>query len=320
MIKQALEPALNGDLVHAAPAFARHETFHPRYGWLKKGFEVARRDPGIFGREDAPVVLGVGKNMVRAIRYWCLAFKVLEEITGQPARRGELRPTDFGRMLFDDTTGLDPYAEHAATLWVLHWKLLSEPCQATAWYLAFNFLHRQEFTADELAGDLKKFSLQAFPNFRLADSSIQKDASCILRMYAENGHTAGPLEDSIDCPFVELGLVKAGASRRYFRFSVGPKATLPSAVVAASCLEYAATQGAGAQTISLAALLNRPSSPGQVFKLSEQSLYTALEDCFKRTPNVGLGDTAGITQLSFSGSPRVTADKVLQSYYQRISK
>jgi hypothetical protein len=47
----------------ASPAFARHETFHPRFGWLKKGFDAAVRDQHIFTREEAPVILGVGKNM-----------------------------------------------------------------------------------------------------------------------------------------------------------------------------------------------------------------------------------------------------------------
>ena len=55
--------------LNTAQVFARHETFHPRFGWLKKGFDKADRDSGIFLREDAPVLLGVGKNMVRSIRY-----------------------------------------------------------------------------------------------------------------------------------------------------------------------------------------------------------------------------------------------------------
>jgi hypothetical protein len=28
--------------------FARHETFHPRFGWLKKGFKSAVHYPGVF--------------------------------------------------------------------------------------------------------------------------------------------------------------------------------------------------------------------------------------------------------------------------------
>ncbi|EKD09459.1 DUF4007 family protein [Limnospira platensis] len=60
------------------PVFARHETFHPRFGWLKKGFDQSEKDDRIFLAEDAPVRLGVGKNMVRSLRYWCQAFKILE--------------------------------------------------------------------------------------------------------------------------------------------------------------------------------------------------------------------------------------------------
>ena len=44
------------------PIFSRHETFHPRFGWLKKGFDKAHEDNAIFSKESAPVVLGVGKN------------------------------------------------------------------------------------------------------------------------------------------------------------------------------------------------------------------------------------------------------------------
>ena len=60
--------------------FARHETFCPRYGWLKKGFDAIKKYPDIFTRDDAIEILGVGKNMVRAIRFWCVAFKITKPI------------------------------------------------------------------------------------------------------------------------------------------------------------------------------------------------------------------------------------------------
>ena len=34
-------------------AFARHETFHFRYGWLKKGIDAVAEDPQMFSRADA---------------------------------------------------------------------------------------------------------------------------------------------------------------------------------------------------------------------------------------------------------------------------
>ncbi len=70
------------------PIFANHETFHPRFGWLKKGFDAAKKNPDIFSQDDAPVRLGVGKNMVRAIRYWSSAFKIIDK-NNLPTRFGK---------------------------------------------------------------------------------------------------------------------------------------------------------------------------------------------------------------------------------------
>ena len=116
--------------------FARHETFHPRYGWLKKGFDAAKHDPGVFLRRDAHVILGVGKNMARAIRYWCHAFKVLDEVSEEGLKKRESHPTGFGELLLDDA-GFDPYLEDLGSLWLLHWGLLKDPSSVTAWQYAF---------------------------------------------------------------------------------------------------------------------------------------------------------------------------------------
>lgn len=47
--------------------FAGHETFPFRYGWLKKAVDGVARDHLVFSRDDAIVVLGVGKNMVHRL-------------------------------------------------------------------------------------------------------------------------------------------------------------------------------------------------------------------------------------------------------------
>jgi len=46
-----------------SPTFARHETFHPRVGWLSKAVHAVAGDPEVFLRDSAPVDLGVGKNI-----------------------------------------------------------------------------------------------------------------------------------------------------------------------------------------------------------------------------------------------------------------
>jgi hypothetical protein len=102
-----------------SPVFARHETFHPRFGWLKKGFDKASEDNSVFSKESAAVVLGVGKNMVKAIKYWCIAFKVVDETRNY----GKFihNPTEFAQKLLGEG-GWDPFLENPSSLWLLHWK------------------------------------------------------------------------------------------------------------------------------------------------------------------------------------------------------
>ena len=76
-------PSINANLPPPRnPSFAGHQTFALRAGWLKKGLDAIEDDPQIFTRDDALVVLGVGKNMVSAIRHWLLATG-LARVTGR---------------------------------------------------------------------------------------------------------------------------------------------------------------------------------------------------------------------------------------------
>lgn len=299
-----------------ATVFARHETFHPRYGWLKKGVDAAMADPEVFLRPDAHVTLGVGKNMVRSIRYWCHAFKLLVGDDTAGGSKGASKSSSLGEGLLGDG-GLDPYFEDLGSLWLLHWHLLKEPCIATAWWYAF-FVHtRPEISIDSLAAGLTEYVGQHFPSARAARSSLRKDASCLIRMYGEVPNGSLVNEESIHCPFAELSLIRPGADPKSYVFRIGPKPGLSSNLIAAMCLEYAASRGgAGAQTISLARLLHEPGSPGLAFKLSESALYAALEEVADVEPDVSFSDTGGIIQLSYAAPPLAIRRKLIMEHYK----
>ncbi len=293
-------------------AFARHETFHPRYGWLKKGFDAADLDPQIFLREDAALLLGVGKNMVRAIRYWCHATKVLEEIAG--VRGAGSIPTEFGRQLLGNR-GFDPFLEDIGSLWLLHWKLLSPKCIATAWYFAFNRFVRQQFNLEDLNVSLSEYATREFGTARLAASSLRKDTSCITRMYVEVPMTGAVGEDSIQCPFAELSLLRQVAPKM-FAFNIGTKPGLSFMLVAAAALEFAGRIDSNARTASLSTLLHAEGSPGLIFRLSESALYSALENAAEIEPALALTDAGGLIQLSFTDRPRAIAEKLIKRHYR----
>jgi Protein of unknown function (DUF4007) len=287
----------------SSPVFARHETFHPRFGWLKKGFDRAAQDADVFLQDDAPVRLGVGKNMVRSIRYWCSAFKLLEND----------QPTEFGHQLLG-TRGWDSYLEDPASLWLLHWKLLEPPCLATAWDFVFNQFRGVEFTAEEVFNQLWEYRDRAAP--RISDSSLKKDVSCLLRMYVAQSSKAAVTEDSLDCPFTELGLIHSAGDSRHYRFRVGRKSTLPPEMIVYACLQHHARTESAAQTIPIANLLYDLGSPGLVFKLTESAICDAIEFVGRRWDDIRLSDAAGKLQFSFADDPLQQAADILDRYYQ----
>ncbi len=307
--------------------FARHETFCPRYGWLKKGFDAVLEDPGIFDRADDIERLGVGKNMVRSIRFWCMAFHVIEPAieSGQRRLGGDMRVTPFGRALLSDD-GWDPFLEDPASLWLLHWQLFSPPITATTWSIAVNLGHIGSFTLKELDQAIKERMNSHTGLKRCSDSSVEKDASCFIRMYAPPGIQR--LSEEIECPFTDLGLLLTSEEKQAFRFNMADKSTLPEEVFLAACCDYIQKswmldlprQGLGSargvKSLSLNKATFHFNSPGAVFKLSETNVGYRLEQIRHRFPDdVHIDDQYGSLQIQFLREPQDLFCRALDQSY-----
>ena len=300
----------------AVPVFARHETFHPRYGWFRKAYRSVAEDERIFDREDAPVRIGVGKNMVRAIRFWGLAAGLIAHGSESRLRRKPIQKTLFGNRLFADS-GWDPWMEDPGTLWLLHWRLLATPCQLPVWWLAFNEFHPIEFTDDDLE-EAVAAQLDANAGWKTPHhSSVRKDVSALLRTYAPQERTKRTsIDDVLDCPLRELSLIRRATAPDRYRFILGTKPTLPSEVVAAAALEYADETLTGGKSIAVSRLAHDPGSPGKAFKLNEAELLAALEPAVRRQHGVKLTSGTGAHVLSWFAPPGDLADNILNDYYR----
>src|ERR1700727_696575 len=88
------------DRTRPAYRFSGHETFPFRYSWLPKAVVELTANAGLFGDDERAMVrLGVGKNMVKAIRFWVQAAGI-----AAPQKKG-LTITDFGRELLSESDG-----------------------------------------------------------------------------------------------------------------------------------------------------------------------------------------------------------------------
>lgn len=300
----------------AVPKFARHETFHPRYGWFRKAYTTAATRERGFTEADAPVNMGVGKNMVRAIKFWGQAAKIITRDPESENRRApEMVPTWFGHSLFADD-GWDPYMEDPGTIWLLHWMLLAPTCQLPAWWIAFNELHFVEFDEKTLEaairGQLEASTLCAVPH----QSSVRKDISVLLRTYAPTARSGrSTLDDLLDCPLRELGLIGASATTGNFRFVSGTKPTLPGEIVLFAVLDYLSRRPPSGNTATLSQLANESGAPGRAFKLTEGDLFRVIEPPLSNLADVDVMSSTVGQQLSWACELSVAAAEVLSQYY-----
>jgi hypothetical protein len=283
------------------PSFGRHEKFVFRYGWLKKGFDALSDDPYIFSRDEALVVLGVGKNMVRSIRHWCLATKVARESNGG-GRTRELDRTRLGERLLADG-GWDPYLEDVGTLWLIHWELVTNTERALVWNIAYSGFYESEFTKPQLNGFVARQIDRL--GFSTTDSMIAREVDTFLRTYTtaitrtKVGHVA---EESLDCPLAELDIIRAAPEDGIYRFDVGPKVTLPTAIVGYALLFYFCGLELPHRTVAVDDCIYRWGSPGQVYKLDENSMVEYLDELERLTDGaLRLQESGGLHQVYLHG-------------------
>lgn len=300
------------------PIFARHETFHPRWGWVKKAFDAASSSPRTFHADNATLQLGVGKNMVRSIRFWGHATKVLTHCDDPERPRLPMSvPSRIGMGLFGKD-GWDPFTEDPGTLWLLHWLLLAPRSDMPVWWAAFCEFSAVEFTDEQLT-DYVTDQIEAVASWSTPHpSSLAKDVSCLLRTYAVSASAdrSQAFDDLVDCPMRELGLLRR-LDQRVYRFAVGSKSTLPAEIMLYACLDFFARTDSRAQTVTVSRLASEAGAPGRALKVTETDLVDLLEEATDRTSLVRLARPGGVAQLTFDGPSAAVATAVLRFYYRR---
>jgi Protein of unknown function (DUF4007) len=297
--------------------FAGHQTFPFRHSWLKKGINAISNDPTFFSSSRAMIELGVGKKMVESIRYWCLALRLMQEDLSSQARRGHLVPTEIGRSIFFDN-GFDPYLEDPATLWLIHWLLASNLRRATIWFWMFSHLNSIEFTKERVASEIQSW-LEKHNDKHISDESLKRDVDCFVRTYVNSRLSKSAIiEDSLDCPLVELGLITELNDGKTYQFQRGPQETLPDEILAFALMGFWSAIDIHGKTLAFAKIAHAPGSPGRIFKLDEDSLASRLERIEAMTGGALYYDETSALKQMYKRREVQSMD-LLAKYYQSDS-
>ncbi len=284
--------------------FSGHESFPCRYTWLPKAYSAIAENAEIFGDDNAAMVkLGVGKNMVKAIKFWVQVFGIA---SARETGSG-LAVTEFGTSIFGPT-GLDPYLEDTKTLWLLHWKvssIMDEPL--FAWYFLLNQWSDPTFSRSEIIENFTKESEKI--DRPLSDFTKEQHFDIFLHTYVSSRQKKGNevFEDSLDCPLAELQLILPAGERIYgdglkkepvYEFSHDNGSYISNKLFVYCLIDFWRSQRQTESTLSFRDISTAPGSIGQVFKMDEPELRSRLENLYR--------DSEGLFEyISSSSIPKI---------------
>lgn len=295
--------------------FRAHDTFFIRKGWISKGMRYVDKSNGevFISKDDNPMdVLGIGANMVKALRYWLQAIGITQE----PNSGKRIQSfTEFGKLVFEH----DKYIEELGTLYLLHYKLVTNFNMATSWYFFFNEFTLSDFTKDDFATQIGNYIRIKDETASVAARSIDDDFSCIINTYVPRYKTSPgkvSAENNIDCPFGELGLIdilKKDRNNLVYKKSIPSASSFNPWVILAVIFDRAN----GRTEISLNELLTSEGNIGRVFNLDSITMLDLLHSA-ERTGELKIIRTAGLDVITLSNT--YSFEECVDRYYHDIEK
>ena len=284
--------------------FSGHDSFHCRQFWLKKGYDFI--DSGHkFTDEDASIHLGVGKNMVSAIRHWLKAF-------GLATTDDHLTQLSH-KLLSND--GWDPFLEDQGSLWLLHYLLVKT-----------NYAHSYPIIFAELANERPEFTVEHFIAHILEnkgeynENTLKRDFTAFYRNYFGKMNKSD-IEESFTGIFTELQILKEKRKKylnnkgieedkTFWVLEKGLHPEIPLPIILFSILD---NQDYGV-SVSFENLYKDPNGVANIFLLSREGLTRVLEDLQNQFPTViTFSNQAGIRELQFK--QKLDPIKILEAYY-----
>lgn len=156
----------------------KHGSFYLRNGWGTKIVKAIEKDEMIFSPSNelkAIDEIGLGRVMIKALRYWAETSGLTKEVKISDGIKEERQP------LFDLIAQNDRYFQKIGSLLLIHRNIALNDESATAWYWAFNEMHKTTFTKDEFVDGLHFYL--AVNGMNVKRNAVEKEFNCFKNTY-----------------------------------------------------------------------------------------------------------------------------------------
>lgn len=174
-----------------------NESFSLRQGWLQKGVNIVKENPLAFKGSDAPIVFGIGSNMVKSLRYYLRVFSLIEDGKGS-----EVVLSELGESIYK----YDRFLEDSFSLFILHLNSLMNKYINTVPYFYFNTKALSNSVKDEIVESIK-MRLES-NGVDVKPQMLNNDVQVLFRNYIEPDGEENPEENAYSSPLSTLSLIK----------------------------------------------------------------------------------------------------------------
>lgn len=285
----------------------KHGSFYLRSGWGTKIIQAVEADDMIFSPANEQLAvdeIGLGRVMIKALRYWADAsgLTVEEKVQGGISER---RTT-----LFDLLEANDRYFQKPGSLLLLHRNIALNEENATAWYWAFNELDKQAFTKEEFVDGLHYYL--AVNEMSIKKTAVDKEFNCFKNTYlAEKKFDIKTAMDEDTYPFFgPLHLLRLNEDKKFEKTYL-TKAEMPLHILIYAIAKDNPEESSHRGQISIDKLMEEKRQVGKYFPMR----YSKLIDMLLEAENkklLTLNNNFGNRFIEFSN---VQYDSLLDEYY-----
>jgi hypothetical protein len=246
--------------------FGHHQSFHLRVNWLSKAIKMTQNDPRFFFDEYAFEKVGLGKNMVKSLRYWAVATSVFRE------KKDDQRQTVHELTPFGDIVArYDRFARQPLTIAVLHVELASNIEYAPTVYWYFNEFGMRVASNDEVLSALSDWT-NANHSQSVSIKTLKRDIDCLRLMYTAKSNGDDP-EEIVASPLSNLELLQD--SKDQFIKCTPNLNKIDIDALFYTLLRFCERNNVNSLTLD--EILIKPSLWGKLFNLSTSKIFDVLE-------------------------------------------
>lgn len=273
----------------------RHESFSIREGWLAKGIKNVKEYGNVFALQNATDILGIGTNMVKSLKYWMTATRLIEE------KNREIMLSDFGSIINE----YDPYLEDIFSWWLIHINMITNVDDAYIYNLFFNKCNIKTFTKRELYEKL--YALLTNEKLTFNENILQDEVNMIIKTYTIDEKIDNP-ENNFICPLSELNLLKK-IDRDTYEKNRPEIRNLPFWVVYyIICLLLD-----DRDNISIDELLKEENSPAKLLNMDKNLINEYLDE-MKKNDLIIINRTAGLNMVYLK--KKLSLNEIAEEYFK----